>query len=919
MDKSFPTDDSQNSDSGAAARGESNPWNLQGVVATMLKESPSLKVLLTDIMNYCHADCSDNVEAANAVTKRLLVLLQQLVALIEGQLQTNPSCELRTCSDSWYLLGMLVENINCHFKFRPSVVFACAGASLESAAAAVRGIKQCFIQFIELLSIDENREENVEAFTIHLMDTEQDAEVAMRFSFLDMISRRVIAVKRLGQIWDAVIDGAPVRFDGEDCSLSGMNASIAPVLLHASAAVISAASGNMEEYNDAKCAICMSVVYENRSDGSTTIDAREMKCPGRHTYHSNCARRWFVDEKRNSCPFCRHDFSSLFCEDIATSLEHRVEHNVTGVTVLWSKPVNQRLAAFNMMALIPRETPLGGSVASAIWLSCFDNDASIAAAALQSRHLCSAAEGRSQEDILFVFSKLGKALSAAVIGEACQPVAGTDALIHLFLTQMLYFVQHPEDLGAQVELLEILSRSLVAALKGAVADEMRLFITHHIYRIVIHNDQARAMFVAAGSCSTLVEALKATEWDEARGRIAAAFLMLADGEEEHAVFLSAGGYSALVQALKISSRRARYMTAKAILRFSKNTEGRANFVAAGCCGVLVEVLENAECDVTRGIIAGAIEQLAQCDEGLAVLMEVGGCGALVQALKMAEKDDSRGKIASSMNCMAKSDQGRLKFVAAGGCGALLETLEMSQESKARAKIAGAIKQLLDSRNEECVASFVAAGGCLALFKALKNADDRMLRFRFAICICRLSKCKQGCEDLAAARCAAARKSLTEEECCSSVVGVCTLISLLEISRQENIGSKRNKNLNSSTWATICELAQHKHVLVCLLETRCSDVLVDVLKIAEDDVTEKIIARTLYQDDVTKGIIAGAMEQLARCDGGIAKLSAAGIFPRLPTALKMSQDKSTKDIIISVIDHFTRRIVPFCDKLTRLYA
>ena len=99
MDKSFPTVDLQNLDSGAAAQGEKNPWNLQGAIATMLKESPSLKVLLIDILNYCHADCSDNVEAANAVTQQLHVLLQQLVALIEGELQSNPSCELRTCSD----------------------------------------------------------------------------------------------------------------------------------------------------------------------------------------------------------------------------------------------------------------------------------------------------------------------------------------------------------------------------------------------------------------------------------------------------------------------------------------------------------------------------------------------------------------------------------------------------------------------------------------------------------------------------------------------------------------------------------------------------------------------------------------------------------------------------------------------------
>jgi hypothetical protein len=37
------------------------------------------------------------------------------------------------------------------------------------------------------------------------------------------------------------------------------------------------------------------------------------------------------------------------------------------------------------------------------------------------------------------------------------------------------------------------------------------------------------------------------------------------------------------------------------------------------------------------------------------------------------------------------------------------------------------------------------------------------------------------------------------------------------------------------------------------------------------------------------------------------------------ASKMCEDKATKDIITRVIDHLTRRIVPFCDKLTRLYA
>ena len=108
------------------------------------------------------------------------------------------------------------------------------------------------------------------------------------------------------------------------------------------AAVASAASGNLEEFYDAKCAICMSDVYENRSDGGATIDAREMKCPGRHTFHTQCASGWFINEDHNVCPFCRHDFSSCFIE---ANLAHQVEYNAafTGFTVHWKNPRHQRL------------------------------------------------------------------------------------------------------------------------------------------------------------------------------------------------------------------------------------------------------------------------------------------------------------------------------------------------------------------------------------------------------------------------------------------------------------------------------------------------------------------------------------------------------------------------------------------------
>jgi hypothetical protein len=122
------------------------------------------------------------------------------------------------------------------------------------------------------------------------MDSEDDAEISIRCSFLDMISRRVIAVQRPGQRWDATIDGATVCFDGRD-GLSGRDALLPRVLQFASAAAaVAAACGDLEESDDTKCAVCMCGIYEKKSDGSVTVDARELKYPGRHTFHSCCAK-----------------------------------------------------------------------------------------------------------------------------------------------------------------------------------------------------------------------------------------------------------------------------------------------------------------------------------------------------------------------------------------------------------------------------------------------------------------------------------------------------------------------------------------------------------------------------------------------------------------------------------------------------
>jgi hypothetical protein len=140
-------------------------------------------------------------------------------------------------------------------------------------------------------------------------------------------------------------------------------------------------------HDGAICAICMCDVYQCRSNVSVSADTREMKCPGQHTFHTQCASGWFVNEKHNICPFRRRDFSSC-C--IMTSLIHHVEYNSahTGFTVQWKNPRHQRLAALNSLFQLPEELSLATSIASALLLSCYES-ADIAKAALCSGRLSS--------------------------------------------------------------------------------------------------------------------------------------------------------------------------------------------------------------------------------------------------------------------------------------------------------------------------------------------------------------------------------------------------------------------------------------------------------------------------------------------------------------------------------------------------
>jgi hypothetical protein len=72
-----------------------------------------LQQLLSDITRTCYSLCSDDTEAANAVTRDVCRLLLQLLAAIEAKLESDPNSDLHSSSESWHLLGRLVDGTAC--------------------------------------------------------------------------------------------------------------------------------------------------------------------------------------------------------------------------------------------------------------------------------------------------------------------------------------------------------------------------------------------------------------------------------------------------------------------------------------------------------------------------------------------------------------------------------------------------------------------------------------------------------------------------------------------------------------------------------------------------------------------------------------------------------------------------------------
>ena len=180
----------------------SHPFSQQAHDAGDFGLPSQLQEQLDAIVALCYKDCaheSDPLMAVNAVTRQLPTRIQAVIDHVQRIVSADG--DIRASPLPWVLLGKLVRHLNGHFQVRPRVMFGQDGEDERATAEAVRSIVAAVKTLIETLSMEDEVEENVSTFRILTMETEADVEMAARFVYLDMISKRVVAHKPANQRW----------------------------------------------------------------------------------------------------------------------------------------------------------------------------------------------------------------------------------------------------------------------------------------------------------------------------------------------------------------------------------------------------------------------------------------------------------------------------------------------------------------------------------------------------------------------------------------------------------------------------------------------------------------------------------------------------------------------------------------------
>jgi hypothetical protein len=491
-------------------------------------------------------------------------------------------------------------------------MFGQEGEDAQDTAAAVRSIVAAVTTLIQTLSIEDEAEQNLSTFRIFTMETEEDAEIAQRFVFLDRISQRVVAHKPANERWIVEVDDAPVQRApaGDDTpSVSGSRDLPSPIQRYS--------KPEQQEDPEAACMICLSSLFAFNEDGSAAVRYwRRLLCPTvwgvtdhtptghvhRHIAHDHCAQRWFIFNQKNQCPACRHDFSDYFFPALL--------HEVVDGVVQWSElsTAARRLAALRLLADLCEEP--SASIARAIAFSLADGDGEI---------VCAAA----------------RTIRILVVSIDCQRA-------------ML-------DAGA--------CEAVVHALSPDASDNAKAEIFAAIPELAKDEDCRRALF-AAGACQAAVHALSSDAiGDKVKQNCLGAIGYLARDEVCCRAMFAAGVCEAAVHALSSVAGELRPWSSMlhGLSRLAKNRDCRHALAAA-----LVDSLSPDASDVKKAAISSAIHGLTRNEEGRRALFAAGACNAVVRALSSDASGYAKEQISRAISQLAKDEDCRCALFKVGG-------------------------------------------------------------------------------------------------------------------------------------------------------------------------------------------------------------------------------------------------------------
>ena len=531
------------------------------------------------------------------------------------------------------------------------------------------------------------------------------------------------------------------------------------------------------------CSICLNELFECTGEDGGVVSVREMKCPGRHKFHSQCLRSWLARSKLGDCPICRHNFYDSVREDCEANLDHQIQPCPNAsFKCIWSKTYNQRVSAVKIIEICKSSSdlPFSETIASAFLWSLSEqcdnsddlDDDDISALVLP--HIWDALEVLAPQSGWAYCASLVKAFDFALSG------ASKNLILH-----GIRAVSTNEDYVVTLVSLGCFS-ILINCLKMSHSDwddqchedsYLTDMTAYAMYNFVLHEELGPVLL------RELLEAFKVADAEHERQRFAIAISEIAHTNCDVLdmagciALISGGACTALIEDLKKSNTICNHASLNskkmdefchdvtfAIFTLASSLDECPAvvdaFVDASACDALVAALrifrmnvdvQHATCDMTPACnVLNAMNSISQQHIGRVALVAADAVPELIDVLKKAGPIIAGYQIAETpdfsfhwneqiqetaviLSHLVKTKKGRGELIKSDACGALIEILQNPGVS-------------LHEENLCSIMHYVVCISCVddgrminALVEGLHVASNDYARSKFSFVIGRLAR------------------------------------------------------------------------------------------------------------------------------------------------------------------------------------